>query len=228
MTALVLGLFAGLTLVLPAWSPRVRAPFQSDANTRLVQIEHGQLAVVVPAALLLLRPSVGLVAAIVAPGLPWLLRRRTRRRHQAAIDHALPEVIDLITVVVGAGGTVADALRVVQARGPETIRPLLVTLLDRARAGTTIRVTLTSMTESFGEGYRPLSSALLGTVRDGAPVSSLLGRLGDEARAARRNRNLRLARQLPVQLLFPVVLCTLPAVVVGAVVPIVLLSLGRL
>jgi hypothetical protein len=71
-------------------------------------------------------------------------------------------------------------------------------------------------------------AALTATIRDGAPTSSLLLRLGDEARAVRRRQNERRARSVPVQMLFPLVCCSLPAVIVGTVLPLVLIGVDRL
>jgi hypothetical protein len=56
----------------------------------------------------------------------------------------------------------------------------------------------------------------------------LLTRLGAEARSARRIQAEIRARRLPVQLLFPLVVCSLPALLVGAVLPLLLLSFRSL
>jgi tight adherence protein C len=157
----------------------------------------------------------------------WLGRKRSDRR-QDELAAVLPDVIDLVFVVVGSGGTVTEALWAVELRGPEVVRPHVSKLLESAKAGRPFRQALADLPDALHTAYRPLVSALLTTERDGAPVSLLLARLGDEARDARRRRAEIRARRLPVQLLFPLAICSLPAVFVGAVVPLVLLSFRSL
>ena len=157
-----------------------------------------------------------------------LTRRRNERRRVTAIGDAVPEVIEMVAVVVGSGGTVHEALRVLRAAGPLSIKPSLEALESRMRAGQPLAAALLRWGDDLGATHRPLISALLAAERDGAPLSDLLGRLADEAVAARRFRTEARARSLPVQLLFPVVFCALPAVLVGAVVPLVFVSVDRL
>lgn len=154
--------------------------------------------------------------------------RRAERRKQQAMSNALPEVIETIAVVVGSGGTLHTAFRVLTVSGPSVLEPSIEHLNDRVRAGVPLATAVLEWGDELGVAYRPLVGALLTAERDGAPLSQLLGRLADEAVAARRIRTEERSRALPVQLLFPVVLCALPAVIVGAVIPLILVSVGRL
>ena len=154
----------------------------------------------------------------------WLRARRTK----AQLVATTPEVIDLLSVALGSGGTVLQALRLIEARGPQPIQPPVVRFHDRLQAGTPFSLALTELADDLGPSYRGTIAALAGAERDGAPISLLLARLGDEARATRRRLAEAQARRLPVQLLFPLVICSLPAVLVGAVVPLVVLSIDRL
>ena len=74
----------------------------------------------------------------------------------------------------------------------------------------------------------PLASALRGAARYGAPLGASLERVAVDARILRRRRAEEDARRLPVQLLFPLVLCVLPAFGLLAVVPLLLASLRSL
>ncbi len=152
-------------------------------------------------------------------------RRRSRSEQQVS---ALASVTDLVAVAVGSGGGAADALRIVAARGPKSVREPVQLLLGRWRAGVGLTRVLADLPEALGEPYRPLSAALVSAERDGAPVAAVLARLGDEARQARRQLAEIRARRLSVQLLLPLVCCSLPGVVVGGVVPLVLVSVRRL
>ena len=157
----------------------------------------------------------------------WSARRRSRTR-RVEIDDALSEVADLLLVVLGAGASMSQSIEWLAARGPEATRPAFEAVIERTDSGRSLVVALPELVDDLSPAYWPLVTALTSAVRDGSPTSALLLRLGDEGRAARRRSNDRAARALPVQMLFPLVCCSLPAVLVGAVVPLVLVALGQL
>lgn len=159
---------------------------------------------------------------------PRWRRRRAEQRRLQATDDALAEVADLLIVVLGAGSSLVDSMHWIAERGPEETRPAFVSVIERANAGRPLTVAVGGLADDLGIHYRPLVSALVATIRDGAPTASLLLRLGDEARVVRHRRNERRARSLPVQMLFPLVCCSFPAVILGAVVPLVLVALDGL
>jgi len=151
-----------------------------------------------------------------------------RRFHRAGSPDDLLVILELVAVVVGSGANARRALEVVVARGPSVVAAPTAELLSRRRIGWSIRDVLLTWPDCVGDEYRPLAAALLSSERDGAPVGLVLARLADEARFVRRRHDDARARRLSVQLLFPLVLCSLPAVIVGVVVPLVLASIDRL
>jgi len=157
----------------------------------------------------------------------WSARRRSRAR-RSAIDDALSEVADLLLVVLGAGASVSQSIEWLADRGPEATRSAFARVTERTENGRSLVSALSELVDDLSPAYWPLVTALIAAVRDGSPTSALLLRLGDEGRAARRRSNERAARALPVQMLFPLVCCSLPAVLVGAVAPLVLVAVGRL
>ncbi|HEX9994063.1 MAG TPA: type II secretion system F family protein, partial [Acidimicrobiales bacterium] len=70
-----------------------------------------------------------------------------------------------------------------------------------------------------GEAVRPVSAALSASDRYGVPLGPSLAVLALEVRADRRRRAEAAARRVPVKLLFPLVLCVLPAFGLLTVVP---------
>ena len=80
----------------------------------------------------------------------------------------------------------------------------------------------------WGEAARPLGRVLAEHVRHGSPLLPGLERVGVDARARRRRAAETRARRLPVLLLFPLVLCTLPAFGLLTVAPIVAGTLSSL
>ena len=73
-----------------------------------------------------------------------------------------------------------------------------------------------------------LADSFAAADRYGQPLAPVLERLADEARQHRRRQADTLARQLPVRMSLPLVLCTLPSFVLLAVVPLLLAALSSL
>ena len=86
---------------------------------------------------------------------------------------------------------------------------------------------LGALGDDLGPASRPAIQALVAADRDGAPLGSVLQTLATEARTARRLALEASARALPVRLVFPLVACSLPAVLVGAVLPLLAVVAGR-
>jgi tight adherence protein C len=147
---------------------------------------------------------------------------------ERAIADALADVLELVHIAMASGTTIVGGLDLVADRGPVVVREAMGQLLDRHRTGEPLAVVLRSMTTTIGPAYQTLALVLIQSDREGSPLVALLQRLADEARAARRRQSEERLRRLPVQLLFPLVLCALPAVVIGAVVPLVISSMRRL
>ncbi len=170
--------------------------------------------------------------SVVILGVVVLLRRQVRLGARAAADRELAAglgfTIDLISVVLGSGGTIRQAVATVADRGPTVVRPAFATALARAADGELLVDALARSVDELGPAFQPLVSALVSTERDGAPVSGLLERLADDAHQARRWQLEALRKRLPVTLALPLVCCFLPAVVVGAVVPLAVLAFRQL
>jgi tight adherence protein C len=73
-----------------------------------------------------------------------------------------------------------------------------------------------------------LTDSLIAADRYGLPLAPVLDRLADEARQHRRRIADANARQLPVRLSLPLVLCTFPSFVLLAVVPLLLAAFSSL
>lgn len=154
-----------------------------------------------------------------------VVANRRQHRHRRRLEaEALPAVIDTIAVVVGAGGSVTDALRVLSIDGPPATAPAFAEATRLREAGVALGQTLRRLAVDLHDGFRPVLTTMVAADRDGAPLSFVLARLSEEARNARRIRTETRARQLPVRLIFPLVLCFLSAVIIGAVVPLVFVS----
>lgn len=169
--------------------------------------------------------AAGLVLVVAARS---LLRRRSRRRRHEHIEASLGLTLDLVAVVVGSGGTVRQAVEAVAASGPEAIRPAFQAVVDRTGLGHRLPDALAEASADLGPSFHPLLGTLLNAEIDGAPVGPILSRLVDDLEHRDRWRADESAGRLPILLLPPLVVCLLPAVVVGAVIPLVIVALRGL
>lgn len=245
----VVGMLAGLAVV-AAVRPRVEARGRRSgrhvgspgravrtlgrASLRHVPFDIGVSAgeagwaVIASGLALVLLPPLALVAPTV------VLVRGSRRRRTAtradidAVQRGLPELIDLLALGVGAGLTVRGALA---ASVPWTPAPLGTAFADavrRADAGEPFVDSLETVAVSLGPGVRPLVTVLVAAERDGAALGPALERASDEARRGRRVEAEDAARRVPVLMLFPLVLCVLPAFALLTVVPVLIGTLSDL
>ncbi len=233
MIPLITALGAGLTvwLVLPVGAARRVEVGANDhritGTTPVLPWSLISIAVVGTAAT---KPSISVLALLSTLALAGLFgaSRWSRRMAASKLKQdqliALPPTLDLIAVVLGAGGTISEAIDVVSLRGEAAVQTVFASFQARRKSGQALTMVLSEAPSQLGQVYWPLMRALLATERDGAPIASLLVRLADEAEAGRRRATEAQAKRLSVKLLFPLVGCFLPAVILGAVLPLVLVT----
>lgn len=173
----------------------------------------------------------GLLVAVPFAGAAWaapVFRSRSRRRaHERRIRSVLPDVVDLFRLAVGSGLSVHQTVDVVAARAPAPVDAVLEEVRRRVGLGARLGDALDAL-DQLGDPALPLAAALRSSARYGAPLGVALERAAADARVLRRRRAEEEARRLPIQLLFPLVVCVLPAFGLLAVVPLVLASLHSL
>jgi hypothetical protein len=84
------------------------------------------------------------------------------------------------------------------------------------------------LSSTFGNPAFALCEALLASERDGIAVGPLLERLSAVTRQQRRQELDATARQLPVRMAIPLVVCVLPSFVLLGVIPLFAGSLSEL
>lgn len=166
----------------------------------------------------LVHPLVATAAVVVGTAVEPLRARRRARAHDAALREQLPDLVDLFRSAVDAGLTVGQAVDAVGSRLDGPCGGALHVVRRRVALGERRAVALEAL-HDLGEPIRPLVSALIASERDGAPLGVALRAVADDARLLRRRAAEEAARRLPVQLLFPLVLCILPAFGLLTVVP---------
>ncbi len=167
----------------------------------------------------LANPSVGTTVLAIALffggyfSVDYLMDLRARER-QSTIERELPDLLDQITICVEAGlGFEAAMAKVAENDGPlpaelgRTLQDIQIGITrDRALEGLLARTDVTDL--------RTFVHAFVQAERYGIPVAHVLRVQADEMREKRRVRAEERAMKMPVKIVFPVVMCILPALFV--------------
>jgi len=172
-------------------------------------------------------PLVGSALAVGATMVPVLRSRSQQRTIDAARRQNLPELVDLFRLAVGAGHSVHQAIGIVTPRAPDAYSTTMQEISRRVSLGQRLGDAFDAFDE-LGDVVRPLAMALRSAAFDGVPLAPALDRVANDARLQRRRWAEANARRLPVQLLFPLLVCILPAFGLLAIAPLVLSALGSL
>ena len=146
----------------------------------------------------------------------WLARRIRRRQRQ--IFEAFPDALDLMTVCVEAGlGTEAALLRVAQdlsLRSLELADELRLVHLE-LRAGASREAALRHLAARTGvEEVDGFVTLLLQAERFGTPMAQALRVHASALRTLRRQRAEEAAAKIALKLLFPLIFCIFPSLMV--------------
>lgn len=227
---------AMVSAVTPAeYRARVRARLAAaglDLRRRpeeLIALQVGGLVVgALFAAVLLwsgaLSAGVGLAAAavlVVAGALaPMLWLRRQVDHRIASIRRDLPDVLDLLAISVEAGVGLEGALQVVTERNDTPLGDEVARTLQEMGLGLSRRDALTNLKQ---RSQVPELSSFVGALIQadglGMPLGRVLKIQATEMRSKRRQWARERAAKLPVKILFPLVMCIFPAVLVVVVGP---------
>lgn len=169
-------------------------------------------------------PALAIVFAVIGGVggffVPDLLLYNKGIKRQARLVIALPDAIDMLTVCVEAGlgfdGALAQVAR--NTRGPlaeEFARALqeMQIGLSRAQAlrGMAARTTVPEL--------RSFVSSLIQAGELGIPVARVLREQASEMRVRRRQRAEEKAQKVPVMIMFPLISCLFPALIVVIIGP---------
>ena len=171
----------------------------------------------------------GPLVVLASAALMVRARRQARRRaRERQIERGLPEVVELLGLVIGAGRPTAAALSDIAPRSPEPFRSELAAVTRRAAAGEPFVESFARLRTRLGPSLGALIGAVTAAEIDGVPLQPALERVADEAHRRRRVRAEEAARRVPVLMLFPLVFCILPAFCLLTIVPLVVSSMPDL
>ncbi|HEX8929250.1 MAG TPA: type II secretion system F family protein [Actinomycetota bacterium] len=177
-------------------------------------------------------PSLALAEFLALLALPvagWGGRRRAATRRLAGRSEAAPAVLDLLGAALLAGLNPHKAVLRVAERAPDALHEDLGLAAAVLRLGGTPSAALRAAADRSGlDELRAAAAALEAAERWGAPPAEALAARAEALRTRARLRAEAEAGRAAVRLVFPLVLCFLPAFVLLVVVPTVISALRAL
>jgi tight adherence protein C len=163
-----------------------------------------------------------LVLVILGLG-PDAVVKRWMGERQAAIQTALPDTLDLLTISVEAGLGFDQALDRTISRMPGQLSDELARMLGEMRAGISRLESLRALDERTQ--VPELGSFILSVIQAeafGISIGRVLRAQADEMRIKRRQLAQERAQKAPVKMLFPMMLCIFPMIFVIVLGPAVI------
>ena len=140
------------------------------------------------------------------------LARRARLRLDA-IDHGMPELVDLLVVGVESGMGFSGAMRAASQRVDGPLGDELQLMLREQSLGSTLSDALRHLLERCDTpATRSFARTIIQGERLGVSIAQMMRSLADEMRKRRKARAEELAHKAPVKILFPLVFCIFPAI----------------
>ncbi|AXH95648.1 type II secretion system F family protein [Ornithinimicrobium avium] len=161
-------------------------------------------------------PSRRLVAfAVVMVVLVWFLPEillyNTAQKRKVAIQRALPDTLDQMTIAVEAGLGFESAMAHVARNGSGPLAEELIRTLQDIQVGQPRRDAYRALAErSPEEDLRRFLRAVIQAEQHGVSIAGVLSTQAQEMRIKRRQRAEEKAMQIPVKVVFPLILTILP------------------
>ena len=169
--------------------------------------------------------GIGLVLGFFGPDL-WLNHEISKRRK--ALQSALPDALDLLTIMVEAGLGFDGALQRLVDKFSNALAEEFNAALSEMRLGKSSREALKSLGERCDvEDISTFTTSLIQAQQLGVSLSRVLRIQSQQMRLKRRQRAEEKAHQAPIKMLFPMVFLTFPAmfiVILGPAVPTIMSS----
>ena len=153
---------------------------------------------------------------------------RLQRETAAVTTTQLSNATDMLSVLLLSGMTTPQALQQLHHYLDEPCRAVFFDCGQLLSHGSRFHDVVRQLSSTFGSPAFALCEALLASERDGIAVGPLLERLSAVTRQQRRQELDAAARQLPVRMAIPLVICVLPSFVLLGVVPFFVGSVGGL
>ena len=170
-----------------------------------------------------------LLLVFAIPLVVFIRHRRHRAARQRRIArHLLPDSVDILVAALRAGSASIDSLRLVARHSPEGIRGAFEACVRTYDDGARFHEALDELPRHLGPHAWPVVDLLKDHSRLGIPAVDTAEQLAVEARASRRRAVESNARELPVRLALPLVVCSLPSFVLIVIAPVVIGAFNRI
>ena len=162
------------------------------------------------------------IAIVTATGyfLPDVVVSRTAEQRQKGISRALADTMDLLTISVEAGLGFDAALAQVVEHVPGPLSEEISRMLQEIQLGKPRADAFRAVAER--SSVDELNSFVLSVIQAdvfGLSISAVLRAQAKDLRVRRRQKAERAAMQIPVKIIFPTILCVLPALFVVVLGP---------
>ncbi|MCB0168481.1 MAG: type II secretion system F family protein [Anaerolineae bacterium] len=152
------------------------------------------------------------VAALLGFMLPLLWLRSKTRKRQTEIIKALPDALDLLTIIVEAGMGFDGAMQKVAEKWDNEISKGFAKVVQEMRLGVTRREALKNMDISMGvPDVTTFVAAIIQAEQLGVSIAKILRVQSEQMRIKRRQRAEAEANKAPIKMLFPMVFLIFPA-----------------
>lgn len=215
----------GWLRVVERFSPRLPFPVERDelerAGLELTSGEFQAIRLLLLGAIQLFTLSAGgmsvsflcaVPAALLSWQLPVMFVRRRQARRQELISDALPDVLDMLTLLLLTGLSLMAALPRAVARSHGPLREEFERVFLSMELGMPRQQALALLEERNASGdLKRFIRAVQRAERFGAPLSASMEHLAAEMRRRQRSRLREKAQKAPIKILFPLVFLILPS-----------------
>lgn len=165
----------------------------------------------------------GLFLVLFVFFLPDLLLWNTGIKRREAVQLELPDTLDQMSIAVDAGLGFDAALVRVARNGRGVLAPELIRTLQDIQLGQQRRVAYQNLSDRLQvPELRRFVRSVIQAEEHGIALSEVLHTQAKEQRVARRQRSERTAMEIPVKVVFPLILFLLPALMIVILGPAVM------
>lgn len=154
---------------------------------------------------------------------PDLIREMAIKKTGAEIDAAVPDMADLMTLLVEAGIGVSRALPIAAGETQGALRERLDSTLAQINVGVVrTEALINAADKSSSNELKAFARLFAEADKYGTPVAATLRAFADDARDKQLCQAREEAQKLPIKILFPLVFMILPAFILLTVGPLVI------